>query len=208
MLAALRGDDRQLPRPPGPFPDLRGIHQARIPLDRCQLRHHHLLLLHLLRDLLPLRGQVRGLDGNQEGIPDRHRRLVARRVHARRLRLGGISFPAGHLDCVCLFLPPLPRHPRPRRVRQLPGRHQGDGRIFPEEGPRLRDLHLQRGRVRGRAGRAAADSAPGRETRLGVGLHHHRRSGLHLDVLLGLHVREAREESARERGGAGVYSSG
>ena len=162
MLAALRGDDRQLPRPPGPFPHLRGVYQTRIPLDGCRLRHHHFLLLHLLRHLLPVRGQVRGLDGHQEGLPDRHLRLVRRRVHARRLRLGHFplhgpgqrSRPAGRrggqqrgarrLHDIRLPVPALPRHPRPRRIRQLPGRHQGDGRVFPEEGPRLRDLHLQR----------------------------------------------------------------
>ena len=30
----------------------------------------------------------------------------------------------------------------PRRGGQRPGRHQGDGRVFPEEGPRLRDVHV------------------------------------------------------------------
>ena len=61
-------------------------------------------------------------------------------------------------------------------------------KVTAEYFPKKDRVHFQCRRLRGRAGRSAADPAAGRQVRLGMGLHHHRRPGLHLDVLLGLHV--------------------
>ena len=79
-------------------------------------------------------------------------------------------------------------HTGPRRVRELPGSHQGDSRIFPEERSRLRDFHLQC-RCFCRCSRSSSLHPSSRcQIRLGMGIHHNRWTWLHMDVLLGIHV--------------------
>ena len=227
MQPALRSHHRELPRPSGPFPDLQGVHSPRVPLDRRRLRHHHVPVLHLLRHCLPLRRQVRGLDGHQEGLPHRHRRVEPGRRDARRMRhrhhlvcrWGGLlgraarrggRFQRGahHFDRERVPVPAVPGHPGAGRIGQLPGRHQDHGGVLSQERPCLRYVHLQRGSIRGRPCGPPAHTAAGQEFRLGDGLHHHRRPGIHLDVLLAVHVRQAGEEPQGERGGAGLHPSG
>ena len=63
-------------------------------------------------------------------------------------------------------------------------------------------------RVRGRARGPSHHPAAREVLRLGDGVHHHRRRGLHLDVLLAVAVHEAREVQVRERGRAQVHLAG
>ena len=72
--------------------------------------------------------------------------------------------------------------------------------VFPQEGPCVCHIYLQRRGLCGRPCRATADTAAGCEVWLGDGLHHHRRLGFHLDVLLGIHVRQTGEEQEGQCG--------
>ena len=227
LSAAVRGDDGQLPRQAGAFPDLPGVHPAGVPLDGRPLRHDHRLLLDILRGGLPFRGQVRGLDGYEEGLPLgdipvvarglpprglRHRDLLVRRW--RRYRGGPARGREGHCrggrDSVLfrVAVPRVPRVPRIGRGRQLPRRHQGHGRVLPEEGPRVRDVGVQLGCVGGRARRPAHHSVAREVLRMGARLHHHRRRRIHLDVLLAVALHEAGAVEVRQRGRAQVHIAG
>jgi len=202
------------------------VHQARIPLERVPLRADHFDLLDRLCRLHALRGPFHRLDGHQERLSVGHRRLVDGSLHARPLRhrhrgMGGASRRRraarrrgrvgpgrDHRHGQHVFLHRRALHPRPGRGGQLPGSHQGDRRVLPQEGPRLRHLDLQCRRFDRRAVRPADHSAAGEGLGLGDGLHRDRRPGLRLDGLLGLHVQETLGPPEGECRRAGVYRAG
>ncbi len=66
-----------------------------------------------------------------------------------------------------------PLHARSRRVRELPGVHQGGGGVVPEEGAGARHGHLQLGHERRRAAHAAGRAVDYRQLRLVLGVHRH-----------------------------------
>ena len=143
----------------------------------------------------PLRHRHRGMGG------------ASRRRRAARRR-GRVGPGRDHRHGQHVFLHRRALHPRPGRGGQLPGSHQGDRRVLPQEGPRLRHLDLQCRRFDRRAVRPADHSAAGEGLGLGDGLHRDRRPGLRLDGLLGLHVQETLGPPEGECRRAGVYRAG
>ena len=178
---------------------------------RQRLWHDHRGVLHHIRAVQPLRRQVHRQAWNEEGVPVGDLHLVAWRVPPRRLRSRHLCAEGGWLPRhdgrhdVGVALPRLPCRPCARRSRQLPRGHQGYGGVLPEKGPRVRDVDLQLGVVRRRPRRAAFDSANSEVLRLGVVVHHNRRTWLRMDGLLDVAVQEAGGEQQGQCGGARVY---
>ena len=97
-----------------------------------------------------------------------------------------------------VLLPCCQMHPCHRRSGQLPGRHQGHRRVFPQERPRVCHLHLQCRGIDRRTGRPPYHPAACQSLRLGDGVFIIGALGFHLDGVLGIHVQRTVPKQARQ----------
>lgn len=226
MFDAVFRYGNQLSRQAGAVTHVGRIHQARIPLERLPLRPYNLHFFGSLCIMHALCRRVRRPHGEQEGLHVGHRHMVGRslpprlvrhshrmvRLPARRCgvesRAGRIGPGGTHSHGQHVLLHSCTVYPCDGRSRQLPGRNQGHGRIFPEKGPCIRNLHFQCRRIYRRAVRpaehtAAEHTAAGQAAGLGDGIRRNRRTRLHMaghmDIRIQGPIRATEGERRRTR---------